>query len=293
MARRLHDAGVIESTRRFNTMIEYSGAGGALRAGEYRLQRDAPTAEVLSRLQAGPTESDLNLLAIPEGLRLEEIGELLRREGLATVSEWADALAGPRPDAVLAGRPEGASLLGYLLPASYALGCGTPPTADALAAEMVGSLAAALDELGAELAASALEVHTVLTLAAIVEKEAVMADERPLIASVLLNRIEIGMALQVDPTVQFAAATAEQGARGWWPEVLAVDLELDSPYNTYRYAGLPPGPIANPGIDAIRAVLQPAASSFLYFVARCDGSERHQFAETAEQHHANVAICHG
>ncbi len=120
-----------------------------------------------------------------------------------------------------------------------------------------------------------------------------VVEEQPLIASVLLNRLEEDMPLQADPTVQFAVASASSGARGWWPPLLLADLQQPSPYNTYLHAGLPPGPIANPGAGAIAAVLHPARTRYLYFVARCDGSDRHLFAETLAQHNANVARCPG
>src|SRR5262249_14462470 len=131
-----------------------------------------------------------------------------------------------------------------------------------------------------------------LTLASIVEREAVVPEERPRIAGVYLNRMREGMRLQADPTVQFALlgprpdATAPEG--GYWKQELTVDdLAFDSPYNTYRHGGLPPGPICTPGRSALIAVLEPEQHDFLYFVARQDGS--HAFARTLDEHNANVA----
>ena len=290
IARDLEAAGVIGGERRFNLLLEFTGWGPELRAGRYEFERGTPALEVIRRLREGLTNE--RLFTVPEGLRLEEIGELLGDEGVASIDDWEQALRGPRPEQILETRPEGASLLGYLLPASYPLGGDT--TADDLVAAMIAALAEQLtDELLAEAEDGGHSLHDLLTLASIVEKEAVEPDEQPLIASVFLNRLDLGVALQADPTVQFAAASNESGGSGWWPEIFEVDLERDSPYNTYRYPGLPPGPIANPGIGAIIAVIRPASTEYLYFVARCDGSERHDFGETLDQHMVNVARCHG
>ena len=287
--RALAEAGAIASERQFSILLEYTGAGPDLRAGRYEFEPGTPAAEVIRRLRAGLTNE--RLFTVPEGLRLEQIAELLADQEIGGREQWAAALAGPRPESIVAGRPEGASLLGYLLPASYSLGRDT--TADELAAAMIEALAEALDdELLAELEAGEFSLHEVLTLASIVEKEAILPAEQAVIASVLLNRLELGIALQVDATVQFAVASRDGGAEGWWPALSLEDKEYDSPYNTYVYPGVPPGPIANPGAGAIVAVVRPADTEFFYFVARCDGSQRHDFAVTLEEHNANVARCH-
>ena len=131
-------------------------------------------------------------------------------------------------------------------------------------------------------------IHQVVTLASIVEREAVRPDERPLIAGVFLNRLLLGMPLDADPTVQYALAneSASETVYGYWKELSQEDLAVDSPYNTYRYAGLPPGPICSPGLASIEAVLDPELTDYLYFVAREDGS--HAFATTFEEHIQNV-----
>jgi UPF0755 protein len=143
-------------------------------------------------------------------------------------------------------------------------------------------------QMRADAAARATSVYEIVTIASIVEREAVVADERPLIASVYLNRLAQGMKLEADPTVQYAMgfqADTEQ----WWNLYLtqADYYEVDSPYNTYLYDGIPPGPIANPGLDSIMAVIYPAESPYIFFRAACDGSGRHNFAETFEEHVAN------
>jgi UPF0755 protein len=134
-----------------------------------------------------------------------------------------------------------------------------------------------------------LSIHSIVTLASIVEREAVVPEEQPVIAGVFLHRLRIGMPLDADPTVQYAIANnpESQARYGYWKRELTVeDLRIDSPYNTRRYPGLPPGPIGNPGLGALAGVLNPTATSFLYFVAKTDGS--HAFAETLQEHIANI-----
>ena len=291
IAAQLYERGVITDVRRFFTLLDYTGAAADLNAGCYVFALGTPATEVIRRLREGDTDDEL--LPIPEGLRLEEVGERVVEAGLATPAQWQAALSGPRPEAILEGRPEGAGLLGYLFPASYDLGCDAQPTAEQLVTEMIATFAERVPpELVAEAEAQGLSLHELLTLASVVEKEAIVAEEQPLIAAVFLNRLALGMALQADPTVQFAVATERGGEQGWWPELSLGDKEFDSPYNTYVYPGLPPGPIANPGIEAIRAVTQAGEIADLFFVATCDGSDRHAFAETLEEHNANVARCH-
>ena len=129
-------------------------------------------------------------------------------------------------------------------------------------------------------AAQGLTLYQVVTLASIVEREAVHDDERPVIASVFLNRLNLGMKLDADPTTQYAIATPDN----WWPPLNFDPRTVDDPYNTYVYSGLPPGPIASPGLNSIRAVIYPAASGYFYFRAKCDGSQYHNFSVTYEEH---------
>lgn len=292
IASRLIEERIVSSERQFALLLEYAGGGSELRAGVYQFQPGMPAAEVIRRLREGDTD-DIQL-SVPEGLRLEELGEWMEANEIVTAVAWEAAISGARPEPIAAERPEGATLLGYLLPSTYPLGCGELPDAETLVEAMLGALDEQFTpELRAEAEAAGWSVHEVLTLASIVEKEAIMADEQPLIASALLNRLAVGIALQTDPTVQFAVATANEGANGWWPQIFEEDLQFDSLYNTYRYPGLPPGPISNPGIGAITAVVRPAETEYFYFVARCDGSNRHEFAATLEEHNVNVARCHG
>ena len=286
IAARLAAEGVLPDGARFRALLALTGAGPELRAGRYEFAPGLPAAEVVRLLRSGPAAA--RFLVIFEGQRAEEIGRQATALGIATPEQWGAALARFRGAPILRSRPPDASLDGYLFPSRYPFDGNT--TADTLVAAMVQALDDALgpaDE--AAIAASGYTLHEVLTVASIVEREAVLPEEYPLIASVFLNRLEQGIKLDADPTVQYAIASgAAAPAAGWWKVPLTLDdLAFESPWNTYLRAGLPPGPIASPGIAAIRAVLSPAETSYLYFVARGDGS--HAFAETLEQHNANVA----
>ena len=284
----LERRGVLDDPARFSTLLALTGVGAELQAGRYELPANAPATEVLRRLREGLTAPVL--VAVPEGLRLEEVGAIFVERGIFTTEQWEAALAEPYGDAFLAERPEGATLLGYLLPASFPIASQTD--ASSVVRAMLDHFSEELTpDLLADATARGLSLFDVITLASIVEREAAVSSDQPLIASVLFNRLADGMLLQVDPTVQFAIATPESIATdGWWKRDLTLDdLAIDSPYNTYRYAGLPPGPIANPGIEAIRAVIHAPGTDYYYFVAapECDGS--HRFSTTLAEHEANAA----
>jgi UPF0755 protein len=195
------------------------------------------------------------------------------------------------PGVDLLGTPTPPRLEGYLFPWTYEV---PQRVSGARAAELMVRMFA--QRVGNDLRGatdSNLTPHQVLTLASIVEREARQASERPIIASVYLNRLEADVPLQADPTVQYAVATRDgpkAAAYNYWKRELSEDdLAVASPYNTYLNPGLPPSPICNPGEDAIRAVLKPARTDYFYFVATTDGSGTHLFARTLEEHNANVA----
>jgi UPF0755 protein len=283
--------GVLDNPARFSTLLALTGIGASLKAGRYELPAHTPAAEVLRRLQLGLTAQ--RLIAVPEGLRTEEIGAIFVAKGIFTQADWDAAVAKHYDEPFLADRPEGASLEGYLLPASYPVTSKT--TADDVVQAMLDHFGQEVTpDLVAEAKNAGLSLYQVVTLASIVEREAAVSKDQPLIASAFLNRLNLGMALQADPTVQYAIATPDSVAKfGWWKRDLTeTDLQVDSPYNTYLYPGLPPGPIANPGIDAIKAVIRAPKTDYLYFVASpaCDGS--HLFAATLSEHNANVQAFH-
>jgi len=283
----LLDAGVLSDAGGFDTLLAFSGVAPELQAGQYHFPKGLPASEVIFWLRTGGITTEL--VRIPEGLRVEEVGAILVEAGIMTTEEWDAVVSVGTLHAALSERPEDASLLGYLLPASHPFREGT--TAEAAIQAMLDAFVVHVTPtLLAEAETAGLTLHDVLTLASIVEREAALAEEQPLVASVFLNRLGQGIALQADSTVQFLISTPESVEQfGWWKhELEQADLEVDSPYNTYLVAGLPPGPIANPGITAIRAVIQPADTNFIYFVAapECDGS--HRFAATYDGHLQNV-----
>jgi UPF0755 protein len=219
---------------------------------------------------------------------------IAERAGFGPRDRFEEAVAAALPPPVfLAAFPEGATLQGYLFPDTYIMPVGST------AAELVAYMLRTLEErfspdLRAAAAAKGLNTHQALTLASIVEREAVIADERPRIAGVFYNRLEANDALGADPTVQYAISFLEGSVEeyGYWKkEITLEDLEIESPYNTRKVPGLPPGPIANPGLDSIRAVANPEDTEFYYFVADAvagDGS--HRFAVTFDEHEANIAL---
>jgi len=216
---------------------------------------------------------------------MEEIAASLPTSGLDITPE-AFSAAASAPVSAPGFLPAGASAEGFLAPGPYILSRAIP--ADQLVSALLEGFSARLTpELENGFAAQGLTVYQAVTLASIIQREAVAPGEMPMIASVFYNRLAIDMPLQADPTVQYALGyNLPQGT--WWTNPLSgEDLLFDSPYNTYVYGGLPPGPISNPGIEALQAVAAPAQSNYYYFQARCDGSGLHNFAETLEQHWQN------
>jgi UPF0755 protein len=221
---------------------------------------------------------------------VEEIAALLEKKGVLSKDDFLNAVKEDHPESFLPEKASDKNLQGYLFPATYGF------SRSVTGAQAVQQMLDAFDEqvvaeVQPQLESTGLTLDRVITLASIVEREAVKPEERPLIASVFINRMKVGIPLQADPTVQFALAEdpANVAKYGYWKTELSLtDLEVDSPYNTYIYPDLPPGPIACPGLDSIRAVLRPARTNYLFFVAKDDGS--HVFAETLEEHLRNVQL---
>lgn len=286
----LQDAGVIESGSSFQLLARATGAERKLAAGEYEFEQGTSAVDALSRIKAGLTAA--RVVTIPEGLRTEEIAAILERRGVVKAKDFLDALAAyplaAPSSSLVGGRPAGSTMEGYLFPATYSFPRKATPMdiVSAMATGMEDRFTPQMRDLAKQ---QGLAPRDVLTLASIIEREIIVADERPLVASVYLNRLHQGIALQADPTVQYAVgpSAGSLGAATYWKkELTAADLQSGSAYNTYAKQGLPPGPIANPGLDSIMAVLQPAQTSYLYFVAKPDGS--HAFSATFEEHQRNV-----
>ena len=283
VAAQLEAAGLIPDTGAFINYLTYSGLDTSLQAGKFDLSPAASPVEIAHVLQdATPTEVTLSIL---RGWRLEEIAETLPTSGLEiTPQDFLSATQNPAniADSGIA-FPPNRSLEGFFPPGSYRLAreTGAGELVRILVSEFAANLTADLLE---GLANQGLDLHQAVTLASIVEREAVVAEEMPMIASVFLNRLAIGMALEADSTVQYGRGfNPEQNT--WWTNPLSMrDLQYDSPYNTYLYPGLPPGPIANPSLRALRAVAYPAQSPYYFFRATCDDSGKHTFSETFEEH---------
>jgi UPF0755 protein len=287
----LDAAGAISDAEALRVLLRLTGAGVDLQAGRYNFRVRTSPAEALRVLRGGP--NGVQRITVREGLRVEEVGDLVVQQGLATAEEWRAALKKPRHEPFLAGRPPDADLTGYLFPASYDFDSKT--SAETLIQVMLDTFGERVAPLSDEARANNMTLHQLVTLASIVERETAFPEERATIAAVFRNRLQAGIGLQADPTVQFALTKGEDGpasveAFGYWKKELSPgDLAIDSPYNTYLLPGLPPGPIANPGLRSIEATLRPAPVDFIYFVAApsCDG--KHLFASTLDEHNRNVA----
>lgn len=289
IGRKLEDAGVIRDARLFQVVAGLMGAEDELAAGQYEFPKGIAAIQAVSKIRRGETAT--TTVTVPEGRRLEEVADIVAEAGLATRGDFIAAAS--RTDygyEFLAAIPEGATLEGFLFPDTYTFPKGV--TAQDVVDVMLRTFQdKALPEIQPGLEQSGLTLYEVVTLASVVEREAVVADERSVIASVFLNRLEIGMALGADPTVQYALTVVDPSSiqeYGYWKKDLTYqDLQTDSVYNTRLYAGLMPTPIASPGLGALMAVVQPAETNYLYFV--CKGGGQHAFSETAADHQANVA----
>jgi UPF0755 protein len=274
---RLVQAGIVRDALSFRVGLYISGKGRRLQAGEYRFDRPLTPLEVIDKLARG--DVFVIVMTFPEGLTMADMGKIFETHGLGPAAAFVAAAhdASPIKALDLAAR----DLEGYLFPETY------PVPRRTTAPRLVGLMTDRFEhvftqELREAAEARGFTVRQAVTLASIVEKETSRPDERPLVAAVYENRLRIGMALQCDPTVIYALDRAGKYTGNLHHE----DLAFDSPYNTYRYPGLPPGPIASPGRASLQAAVHPAQVDFLYFVSRNDGS--HVFARTLDEHNRNV-----
>lgn len=265
----LKDAGLIESPNLFRTYLIYAGLDASIQAGEYSLSGAMSPIEIAQTLQdATPKETTFVILA---GWRAEEVAEALPSAGV-----------GVSPEVFMA-EVKSRSAEGELFPTTYQF------SRSASAAELVAIFRQEFEnqvgldiQKGAEKQGFSLEEAVVL--ASIVEREAVVAEEMPMIASVFINRLRANMSLGADPTVQYALGYNKSQGTWWTNPLSAANMEIVSPYNTYQNRGLPPGPICNPSLRALEAAAFPAQTPYYYFRAACDGSGRHLFSETYEEH---------
>ena len=283
----LEQNGLIPSAEAFRIYLVYTGQDTGLQAGNFQLSPALTAVEIARKLQDA-TPSDIAFNILP-GWRIEEIAAALPTSGLSiTPQDFIQAARSTATNHSIPGFPAQASTLeGFLLPGSYTL------KRDVTAEGMLNTFLQAFTQqvspdLQAGFKAQHLSLFEAVTLASMVQKEAVVTDEQPVIASVFLNRLAAGMKLDSDPTVQYALGYND-AQQSWWTNPLSsADLQVESPYNTYLNTGLPPGPISNPALSVLKAVAFPAQTQYYYFRARCDGSGRHQFAATLEEQLKNA-----
>jgi peptidoglycan lytic transglycosylase G len=277
IAQRLVDAGVVRDALTFRGAVWMSGRARELKAGEYRFDQPMSALDVVDKIARGDVYR--RMVTFREGLTIAEMARVFEEARLGPAADFEKAARDPA--LIRALDPAARDLEGYLFPETYALGRTTP--AGELVSQMVGLMTKALTPEWREAAGKlGLTVREAVTLASLVEKETAVPEERPLVAAVYLNRKKIGMPMQADPTVIYALLKSGK----YDGNLRRDDLQFDSPYNTYRYPGLPPGPIAAPGKSSLDAAAHPAAVEYLYFVSKNDGS--HAFARTLDEHNRNV-----
>jgi len=274
---RLVDAGVIRNGWAFRLAMRVSSEARPLKAGEYRFTDAMSPADVIEKLARGDVY--LRPITFPEGLTISEMGAIFEQHGFGTAKEFVDAAKRAAP-AIRDLDPGATSLEGYIFPETYSLPRYT--TAPMLVEQMVERFKHVTAELRADALAHNTSVREIVTLASLVEKETAKPEERAIVAAVYRNRLRLGMPLQCDPTVIYALRQAGL----YNGNLTRTNLQFDSRYNTYRYPGLPPGPIAAPGRASLEAAARPADVPYLYFVSKNDGS--HVFATTLAEHNRNV-----
>jgi UPF0755 protein len=289
IASHLQREGLIRDAELFRLYLRYAKLDSGVEAGQFTLKKTMTIPQIAQALQSG--RRDELSLTIPEGRRLEEVAVLVAQQTPISATTFLslarDAKAWTSQYPFLSELPAGASLEGYLFPDTYRL------PQDATAADVIARMLANLDyrltrKMRDDLASQKRTLFQAVALASIVEREAVVEKERPIIASVYLNRLTSGMALDADPTVQYGMASA-RGNAPWWPQLTQEDYRsVKSPYNTYLNPGLPPGPIASPGLSSLQAAIDPAQTDFFFFRASCSHDGTHLFSKTLEEHAAKA-----
>ncbi|MGA7079445.1 MAG: endolytic transglycosylase MltG [Terriglobales bacterium] len=276
IAAELKKAGVIRNERVF-WLWHLLKPKPTLKAGEYLFDREATLPQVYDRIAHG--DIYFHVVTIPEGYTIFDIAKAIEDAGLGSAENFLH-IAETQTQLIADLAPEAKSLEGYLFPNTYQF-TRTQSQQD-MAAAMVHQFRTVAQEIGLNVDIPGVDIPKVVTMASIVEKETAAPEERPLVAGVYYNRLAQKMALDADPSVIYA----ELLAGTYQGSLHHADMAVSSPYNTYRFPGLPPGPIGNPGRSALEAALHPDASKFLYFVS--DGNGHHRFARSLEEHNRNV-----
>ena len=277
IAAELKKAGVIRSELAFRLWRRVH-RGPPLKAGEYLFEHEATLPQVYDRIARG--DIYFHVVTIPEGYTMFDVAKAIEGAGLGSADDFLH-IAETQTQLISDLAPEAKSLEGYLFPETYEF--TRTQSLEEMATEMVRQFRQVAQQIGLAPGGSDVDVQKVVTMASIVEKETAVPEERPRVANVYYNRLARRMALDADPSVIYA----EMLEGTYQGSLHHEDLAVKSPYNTYRFPGLPPGPIANPGRSALEAALHPASTKFLYFVS--DGNGHHRFAATLEEHERNVA----
>jgi UPF0755 protein len=286
IAFRLQETGLVRSGEALRLYLIYSGLDKGIQAGNYQLSPAMNAIQIAHAIQdATPSEITFNILP---GWRLEEIAAALETSGLEfNQADFLKAVKKPSKALLPSGFPQIKSLEGFMFPGEYQV------KRDVSLNSFLKTVLNRFDEqvtpeMWDAFTHQGLSLPEAVTLASIVERESMVTDEQPMIASVFYNRLAQGMKLESDPTVQYAVGY-NKSQKTWWTNPLSTeDLQFDSPYNTYLNTALPPGPISSPGLSALEAVAYPAETPYLFFRAQCDGSGRHNFARTFEEHLSNT-----
>jgi len=271
IAQLLADEGLIRSAWGFKIYARFYGLDQKLQAGSYALSPSMSTPQIIKIIAGG--EVHTIRFTIPEGMRLTQIGEILESEGVCTAEEFSNALENINPPEGLPPEARG-NLEGYLFPDTYEATEGM--SAEEIITIMLDRFLEVWNKQVKEKAKNAeLSMHLVVTMASIIEKEALLDKERPLVSAVFYNRLHQGMRLESCATVLYAVGKTDE-------RITIQDLQVDNPYNTYKYGGLPPGPICSPGLSSLLSAVSPAEVDYLFFISLGDGS--HHFSESFAEH---------
>ena len=286
ISERLQSTGIIRSASSFRLYLIYSGLDVKIQAGDYFLDPSLNCVQIVQNL-LDATPSAISFTIFP-GWRIEEIAKALPTSGLEfSPDNFIEISKSPIGITFPANIPKNSSLEGFLFPNTYRF--SRKIEIEDFLLEIVKNFDKHLSgDISNAYQNQGLSILSAVTLASIVQREAVLPEEQPIIASVFLNRLALGMKLESDPTVQYARGFNEMQNTWWTNPLSAGDLTIDSLYNTYANTGLPPAPISNPGLAALKAVAYPEQTQYLYFRAMCDGSGRHFFSFTYEEHLANA-----
>lgn len=292
IAQSLEAAELIRSPWYFIWTVKRSGWGGRLQAGVYTLSPAQTPADIARTLAGGGDTGRERAITIVEGWRIDDIAAYLEEEGVVSASDFKAATAGPlvarsaclKPDncgegyAFLSGLPAGGGLEGFLFPDTYRI--FRDATAEDIVIKMLDNFDRKLTpEMRADIEASGLSLYETVILASIIEKEVRTAEDMAVVSGIFHNRLDIGMGLQSDATLTYYFGNKKAAHSG-------EELQVDTPYNTYKYRGLPPTPISNPGLNALRAAIYPADTDYFYFLSNTDTGETY-FARTLEEHNEN------